>query len=314
MMLLERFINNPLPYILKIVIKLGFLLSDVIYIKIVYYLTMRKKLDLNNPRMFSEKIQWLKLFDHRKEYITMVDKIAVKTYVSSVIGERYIIPTLGVWDRPEDIDWNVLPDKFVLKTTHGGGNIGVIICKDKKSLDRQKVIEKLNISLKQNIFQSLREWPYKNVPRRILAEQYVEPDTKDSDLPDYKWFCFNGEPLYCQVIQNRSFKETIDFFDTEWNHQEFVGLSSVSGFKARCAAVSPTKPANLEKQIRIARELSKNIPFARIDLYQTKSEIFFGEITFYPKSGLGYFTPNQYNYLLGDKLILPERKKDNIEL
>lgn len=189
----------------------------------------------------------------------------------------------------------------MLKTTHGGGSGGVVICRDKVKLDKQQVIEKLRASLRQDIAYYSCEWPYKNVPRRIIAEEYIESSTGVQDLPDYKWFCFDGEPKYCQVIQDRYSKETIDFFDTEWNHQEFVGLNPAAG----PAAEVPIRPAHLESQIMMAKKLSKGMPFARIDLYETGENSFFGEITLYPASGFGIFTPKQYNKIIGDMLKLP---------
>ena len=167
---------------------------------------------------------------------------------------------------------------------------------------------KLQQSMKQDIYSALREWPYKNVPRRVIAEQYIEPGSNKNDLSDYKWYCFNGEPKFCQIIQDRSSNETIDFFDTEWNHQAFVGLNPVSGPTLGHAAIVPECPVNLETQIHIARELSKGIPFSRIDLYETAGHTFFGEITFYPASGFGVFTPNQYNEIIGQMLVLPDDK------
>ena len=245
------------------------------------------------------------MYNRRPEYSLMVDKYSVKDYVAEKIGRQYIIPTLGVWDSFDEIDFDSLPDKFVLKTTHGGGGGGVIICRNKGTFDMSVAREKLNRSMADDCFTKTREWPYKEVPHRIIAEKLLEVRPSDTgDLPDYKWFCFGGEPRYCQVIQNRSSNETIDFFDTEWNHQEFVGLSPTAG----PATVYPAKPANLETQISIARELSKDIPFSRIDLYETDGNTYFGEITLYPASGFGMFRPDQYNEMLGAMINLPGEK------
>ena len=173
-----------------IVTRFQFLFSDKLYCKIIYYLEMGKHLDLNAPQSYNEKLQWLKLYDRNPKYTTMVDKYAVKNYVAEKIGSEYIIPTLGIWDKPEDIEWEKLPNQFVLKTTHGGGNTGVVVCKDKSHFDKEKAIVKLNKSLKEDLYRVLREWPYKNVPHRIMAEEYIEGE--NGDLPDYKFFCFNG--------------------------------------------------------------------------------------------------------------------------
>lgn len=286
----------------------GSWIPDSFYLRMLYRLKMGYWPNLKHPKTFNEKLQWLKLHNRRPEYTTMVDKYAVKEYVSKIIGEKYIIPTLGLWDKPEDIDWEILPSQFVLKTTHGGGSCGVVICRDKSNFDRQDAIDKLNNSLQQDIYRNFREWPYKNVPRRILAEQFIETKPTINDLPDYKWYCFGGEPKFCQVIQNRHTKETIDFFDTEWNHQEFVGLNPVSGPVFAHAALPPVRPANLKKQIEIARILSKDMPFARIDLYTINNCEYFGEITLYPASGIGVFYPEKYSEILGGMLSLPGKK------
>ena len=279
-------------------------MPDKQFLQLLFWLKMGYRLNLKHPKTFSEKLQWLKLYHRKPEYTKMVDKLAVKEIVSKTIGAEYVIPTLGVWDRPEEIDWEQLPDRFVLKTTHGGGSGGVVICPDKCKVERDVVVERLNRSLSQDIYRYFREWPYKNVPRRIIAEQFIDPAPDVSDLADYKWFCFSGEPKFCQVIQDRHSKETIDIFDVEWNHQNFVGLNPMAG----PAAVVPSRPKNLDVQIEIARKLSQDIPFARIDLYETGENTYFGEVTFYPASGLGSFRPDQYNEMLGQMMKLPGEK------
>lgn len=285
--------------------KLLSLLPDKIFLDLQYFKNFHRLPNWKSPKSFNEKIQWLKLYDRRPEYTSMVDKFAVKRIVAEKIGEEHIIPTLGVWDRPEDIEWETLPQKFVLKTTHGGGNNGVIVCKNKNTIDKASVIEKLSKGLKRDSFAYGREWPYRGVKRRIIAEEYITPSPNNKDLIDYKWYCFNGEPKYCQVIQDRSTKETIDFFDTEWRHQEFIGLNPA----AVPALVPPTRPNNLDLQIHIARELSQGMPFSRIDLYESGGNTYFGEITLYPNSGLGFFSPERYNELLGQMIMLPSEKQ-----
>lgn len=274
---------------------------DAPFIRLKYRCYTGSKLHLNSPKTYTEKLQWLKLHDHNPLYTTLVDKYAVKKWVSDIIGEEYVIPTLGVWDKPEDIDWNSLPNQFVLKCTHDCG--GLVICRDKATLDKDSAMVKLRKSLKFDYYLAGREWPYKNVPRRIIAEQFIESKPENKDLPDYKWYCFNGEPKFCQVIQERSTKETIDFFDLEWKHQEFVGLNE----NADNAIVTPKRPANLKTHIRIAKELSKNTTFARIDLYDVNDRQYFGEVTLYPACGFGKFRPEQYNDILGKMLTLPEK-------
>ena len=300
--LLKRFFyyltNRPRSLFAYIFEKIFFFLDDEIYLKILFYIVLNKKLDLLNPKSFSEKMQWLKLYNRKPEYTRMVDKYEAKKYVADIIGEEYIIPTLGVWDKFEDINFNELPDKFVLKTTHGGGSFGVVICDDKEKFDKRKCKEKISRSLRQNIYKQLREWPYKDVKPQILAEQYMS-DSVNRDLPDYKFYCFNGEPIYCQVIRDRKSKETIDFYDMDWNHMQFVGLNPV----AKNGLNPVAKPVKLVDMIELCKRLSQNIPFVRIDMYVINDKIYFGEITFFPASGMGIFTPDEWNYKLGDLIV-----------
>lgn len=274
-------------------------LPDKLYIKLMFRFKMGYKLDLKNPKTFSEKLQWLKLYDRKPEYTKMVDKYAVKDYVASIIGERYIIPTIGVWNKPEDIEWDKLPQKFVLKTTHGGGNTGVVICKDKSVFDREWAISRLKLSMKDDIYRELKEWPYKNVCKRIIAEQYIEPNPETKSLSDYKFFCFNGEPKYCQVISGRDSKMCIDFFDSEWHHQPFHEPT-----RYPFADIEPEKPQYYDRMWSFARDLAKDKPFSRIDFYEVGNNVYFGEITFYPTSGMGGFNPVQWDYKLGDMIFL----------
>lgn len=279
-------------------------LPDKTYLQLLYRFKMGHRLDLNHPKTFTEKIQWLKLYNRRPEYTLMVDKYAVKKYVADIIGEKYIIPTLGVWNKPEDIDWDALPNEFVLKTTYGGGSGGVVICKDKKTFDRNKAILTLRDSMDSDIYRSLREWPYKDVKRRVLAEKYMVPKDMINnpiyDLSDYKFFCFNGEPKYCQVIRNRHSKESIDFYDMNWRHQEFVGLNPIAS-----NGINPVpRPLLLDEMICICHKLSENMKFVRIDMYVIDNRIYFGEITFYPASGIGLFNPDKWNTELGNLINL----------
>lgn len=297
-----NYIKHPLRLLDALVHYFGQWLPDRIYIKIRYRCNTGKYLNLKDPQTFQEKLQWLKLYDRNPEYTRLVDKLLVKEYVASKLGEKYVIPLLGVWNSPEDIDWDALPDKFVLKTNHAGGNTGVVICCDNKNLDKKSVITKLKISLKNDIYHNYREWPYKDVKKKIFAEAFIETEQNNKDLIDYKWYCFNGEPLYCQVIQGRTQKETIDFFDTKWHHQEFVGLNPAVGN----SEIPPSPPLYLKEQIAIAKTLSQGIPFSRIDLYEANDKIYFGEITLYPFSGYGTFTPERFNLLIGHMLVLPK--------
>lgn len=298
-------LRNPIRRIPLLILKhTAWLLPDELFLKLKYRFMMGRSLNLKNPKTFNEKIQWLKLYDRKPEYTTMVDKYAVKEYVANIIGKEYIIPTLGVWESPDNIDWDSMPNQFVLKTTHGGGSLGIVICKNKDELDKKNVSKKINKSLKQNIYRQLREWPYKNVKRRIIAEKYMSDDTTfktDDDLADYKFYCFGGEPKYCQVIRNRRSNETIDFYDMEWNHMPFVGLNRFAGN----GILPVAKPVHLDTMIKICRNLSNNIPFVRVDLYIVNDKVYFGEITFYPASGIGIFTPEEWMMKLGDMIKLP---------
>ena len=278
-------------------------LPDATYLKLLYRFKMGHRLNLKNPQTFTEKLQWLKLYNRKPEYTKMVDKYAVKEYVANIIGDEYIIPTLGVWDKPEDIDWDSLPNQFVLKTTHGGGGGGVVICKDKTTFDKTTAISKLKESMASDIYSGLREWPYKNVPKRIIAEKFMAPEKSPApkDLPDYKFFCFNGEPKYCQVIRDRHTKETIDFYDMDWNHMPFVGLNPV----ARNGLTPVARPGNLDEMKEICRKLADSKSFVRVDLYVIDDKSYFGELTLCPASGMGAFTPSEWNGKLGDLLALP---------
>lgn len=303
----ERFkliIKDPRRIIAGALYRTAKIWPDKLYLRLRFFFENGRILNLKNPRTFCEKIQWLKLYNRNPEYTKMVDKYEVKKYVAEMIGDEYIIPTLGVWNSIDEIEWDLLPNQFVLKTTHGGGGGGVAICKDMTIFDKLDACKKLQTSMKKNGYITQREWPYKNVPKRIIAEKYMteaHPQNGDGDLADYKFYCFNGEPTYCQVIRNRRTKETIDFYDMQWNHMSFVGLNSV----AKNGLTPVTKPLHLDKMIEICRTLSKNIPFVRIDLYVIDNKEYFGEITFFPAAGMGKFEPEEWNEKLGDMIKLP---------
>lgn len=271
--------------------------DDESFVRMKWRLAMPYELDLEKPKTFCEKLQWLKLYDHKPEYTKMVDKVSVKEYVASIIGEEYIIPTLGVYENFDDIDFGHLPDSFVLKVAHDSG--GVVICKDKKMLDVNKAKQKLTSRQKKNYYVLEREWPYKNVLPRILCEQYIE-DNPNSQLSDYKFFCFSGDPKYCQVISDRNSNMTVDFYDMNWNHQPFHEPRNYPFAKEQ-----HEKPLNFETMKQLAKTLSKDIPFVRVDFYNIKGKIYFGEITFYPTSGRGGFTPEEWDGILGDLIPLP---------
>ena len=284
---------------MKIKYYLKRMIPDKIYLKFRFKRVMNKKLDLRNPQTFNEKLQWLKLYDRQKVYTTMVDKYQAKKYVEEIIGEKYIIPTLGVYDKFEDINFDDLPNKFVIKCTHDSG--GTIICKNKNELNIKTIGKKINESLKRNFFWEYREWPYKNVKPKIIIEKFMQNEN-DESLNDYKIFCFNGKPYMILVCSNRveNHKDT-DFFDCNWNK---INLSRKNSKNSKQKI---SKPNNLEEMLNLARLLSKNTIFLRVDLYDINNKVYFGELTFYPSSGFEGFEPDNWDRKLGDMLILPKK-------
>ena len=297
-------IKNPRLVILYAMNKsFGSLLSDKAYLKLRYRLTMGKRLNLKNPQSFNEKLQWLKLNDRNPEHTVMVDKYLVRQYIADKIGEEYLIPLLGVWDDPDEIDFDSLPGKFVLKCNHNSG-IGMYICKDKFSMDVDKVKKELRRGLKQNYYLNGREWPYKNVPRKIIAEQYME-DEKTSELRDYKFFAFDGEvkALFIATDRQKVGEETkFDFFDENFNHLDFT-----NGHPN--AAILPQKPEKFEEMKVLASKLSKGIPHVRVDFYEVNGKIYFGELTFSHWSGMVPFEPEKWDYTFGSWINLPKKAK-----
>lgn len=300
---ISYYLRHPREFIGGVLVKFNRLFpNDKIYLKMIFRCFMGRKLNLRDPKTFSEKLQWLKLYNRKAEYTQMVDKYAVKKYVADIIGEEYIIPTLGVWDSVDEIDFDSLPEKFVLKTTHAGGGNGVVICKDKSTFDIQKAKRKLRRSMKTNPYLTLREWPYKDVKHRIIAEQLLETEGC-TDLPDYKFFCFNGEPKCCQVIGGRDSVMTIDFFDKDWGHLPFHEPHNYP-----FAGKVISRPDLYEEMWSLAKDLSKGNPFLRVDLYEVNGDIYFGELTFFPTSGIGGFDPEEWDYIFGTWIELPEMK------
>lgn len=276
-------------------------MPDAMYLKIKYYYALGKRLDLKNPKTYNEKLQWLKLYDRNPIYTIMVDKAEAKNYVTSIIGDEYIIPTLGVWDNFDDIDFDELPDQFVLKCTHDSG--GLVICKDRKEFDREEAKRKIESTLKQNYFYNGREWPYKNVKPRILAEQYME-DIKIGELRDYKFFTFDGDPQMVLVCSNRFSTDGLkeDFFDKNWQHMNIRRPTN------RNSLVEIPKPTQYEKMVKLVTTLSKRIPFVRVDFYEINHKVYFSEMTFFPMSGFEGFVPEQWDLKIGEKLNLPIEK------
>jgi len=275
---------------------------DVVYLHGYYFLLMEKKLNLKNPRTFQEKLQWLKLNDRNPKYISLVDKYEVRTIISKKIGEKYLIPFYGVWDSFDDIDFNILPDQFVLKATHDSGS--VIIVKNKSeflnSTDFAKAKKKITKKLNYNYFYAGREWASKHVKPRIIAEKYLF-NKKNNDLSDYKFFCFSGIPKLLFIASDRfkGGKTKFDFFDLNFTRLPFSAHGHPHNDKLG-------KPKNLDKMIDIATKLSEGIPHVRIDLYNLNGDIYFGEYTFYHDGGFVPFIPDEWNKTIGDFIELPK--------
>ena len=298
--IIKNFKRNKTAFLASILKRVPFLFKDdELYLKLLFLFEMHYWPDLKHPKTFNEKLQWLKLHNRKPEFTTMVDKYAVKKYVADRIGEQYIIPTLGVWDSFDQIDFDSLPNQFVLKTTHGGGGLAVVICKDKKTFDKRRAKRILEKSLHSDIYMKYREWPYKDVPKRIIAEKYMV-DESGTDLKDYKFFCFNGEPKYMLLVSGRQAgKKRFDYFDLNWNHLPVHDVGCPGAERL------PAKPENFEEMIFIARKLSKGMTHVRVDLYNINCKIFFGELTFFDGSGLSVYDPREWDFKFGQFLKLP---------
>lgn len=274
-------------------------IDDDMYLKKKFKACIGKELNLSNPQTFNEKLQWLKLNDRNPEHTMMVDKYAVRKYIADTIGEEYLIPLLGVWDNPDDIDFDALPNQFVLKCNHNSG-LGMCICKDKSKLDIKKVKADLRKGLKQDYYLTGREWPYKNVPRKIVCEKYMT-DSCTNDLYDYKFFCFGGQVKCFKVDFDRFIEHHANYYDPNGNILKFgeAELPPIYG-----KPIKMTK--NLEKMCELAEKLTAGKPFLRADFYDVEGQIYFGELTFYPASGFGKFTNDSWDLQLGKWIKLPE--------
>lgn len=282
----------------------GFLnwMPDALYLKIVFPMFTGYKLDLKNPQTFNEKLQWLKLYDRNPAYIQMVDKYAVREYIANKIGDEYLIPLLGVWDRFEDIDFFRLPDQFVLKPTHDSGS--VIICKDKAKLDIPAARKKISRSLRRNYYYVGREWPYKNVEPRIIAEKYIV-DESGYELKDYKFFCFDGVSRAMFVASDRQVRGEevkFDFYDMNFEHLPFTQGHPNSNRQIR-------PPVSFEKMKKLAGILSKGISQVRVDFYDINGQIYFGELTFSHFGGCVPFVPKEWDVIFGDWINIPDNTK-----
>lgn len=276
-------------------------MSDKAFLMRKYKALMKKDLNLDAPQTYTEKLQWLKLYDRRSEYTVMVDKCAAKEYVASKIGQQYIIPTIGIWDDPDEIDFNLLPDKFVIKCNHNSG-LGMYICYDKSQMNVDQVKISLKKGLAQNYFLTGREWPYKNVKPRIIAEAYME-DSTYKELRDYKFFTFGGEPKVLYIAQGRGKDEptVADFFDMDFHHLPFT-------IDHDMANTPPQKPTCFEEMKRLAAILSEGTPQLRVDFYEVDGRVYFGEMTFFHCSGMEAFHPEEWDRIFGDWVTLPPER------
>lgn len=274
---------------LKLIAKLKFI-PDKLYLKIVYRIKTGKKLNLKNPTGFCEKLNYLKIYNKIEKYTDLVDKIKVKEYITKNFGEEYIFPTLGVWDHYRQIDFNNLPDKFVLKCNHDSGSIKVVV--DKSEINHKEFENFFENRLKQNPFYIGREYPYKNVKPKIMAEKYMTPKGK-VDINDFKFFCFDGEPKIMYIASQRSIDCKFDFYDMNFSHLNIVNIHPQSG-------VEIEKPEKFEDMVEFARKLSKGFKFVRVDLYQIDGKIYFGEFTFFHGGGFWLMKPEKWEKILGD--------------
>lgn len=296
----HKAINHP-KWLFGVILRRSFgkWMDDRSFIKWEYFSGMGKFPNLKNPTTYNEKLQWLKLNDVHEEYSQLVDKYEAKKYVAEKIGEEYIIPTLGVYNNFDEIDFAQLPKQFVLKTTHDSG--GVVVCPNKSRLDKKVTRKKLEKSLRNNYFYEHREYPYKNIKPRIIAEQYMV-DESGTELKDYKFFCFDGKCKMLFIATDRSIGDVkFDFFDTEFNHLPFVQGHPWATQEVR-------KPKGFEKMVELAEILGKGYPHVRVDLYDINGRIYFGELTFFHFSGNVPFEPEIWDFKIGEWLKLPETK------
>ena len=301
---IRTFIENPQYFITSPASK-GWLnwVPDSLYLKVLYRVIMGRKLNLKNPKEYNEKLQWLKLNDRKPEYSTMVDKYDVRGYIEDLLGDKYLIPCLGIYDSVDDIDIDALPDRFVLKCTHDSGSVE--ICKDKSSFDIEGARHRLSQAMKRNYYATYREWPYKSVKPRIIAEGYLEGD--GGDLKDYKVMCFNGEAKIIEVHENRFVEgkvHTQTFYDREWNIVPLTQIETVTVDRPG------ERPRQLDEILRLSELIAKNMYHARIDWYIEGDKIYFGEITFFDGSGFESFSTPEMERMLGDMINLPEKWKE----
>ena len=268
--------------------------DDKKYLSFLYWTKFGRKLNWDNPQTFNEKLQWLKLYCHKPLYVTMADKYDVKKYGAERIGEEYVVPNLGVWNNVDEIDFNALPNQFVLKCTHDSG--GNYICKDKTQMDVNQVKKWLSFRLSLDYYLPGRDKQYRDIPKKIIADKYLDDGT-GSELRDYKWWCFDGKPVY-MYYTNKGEHIYENFYDMEYNPVD------INHGSPRLLPELP-KPANFELMKDVAAKLSKNIPFVRVDFFDVGGHVFFGEFTFFDWGGLKPFKTYEMDLELGKLINLP---------
>jgi len=279
------------------ILRLADFIPDKLMIKMQYKIATGRNLNLNNPKRFTEKIQWYKLF-YRDPLITKcADKYEVRKYVESKGYKDILVPLYGVYENANEIDFELLPDKFVLKTNNGSHSN--IFCENKSILDLNRTKETLNNWLTKRTVKAGREWAYYDIKPKIICEKYLDKD-ENNDLIDYKFFCFNGEPFCLYVIVERFLSGGIKLgiFDLEFNQMPYF-RSDIQGITRKIQ-----KPKNFDKMIQIARDLSRDFPHVRVDLYNIRGNIYFGELTFYDGSGYKGFVPDEFDYILGNQFVI----------
>ena len=299
-----QYLKNPQLFLLKLDQKGIIRMKDEKYIKALFKQEIGVDLNLEDPKTFNEKLQWLKLYNRDPRYTKMVDKFEVKKYIKKNIGEQYVIPTIGVYEKFSDINFDKLPDKFVIKCTHDSGTI--IICKNKKDFDLPSARLKINKALRKNFYYQSREWPYKNVKPRIIIEPYIE-DSDDKELRDYKFYCFGGKPHVLLLATDRLSGKGLcfDYFDMNFKH-----LALTNHWHPN-AAVTPHKPKHFELMKRLASQLSNGIPHVRVDFYEANGNVYVGELTFFDMGGQLKIHPDNWEKEWGDLITLPGKRNSD---
>ena len=271
-------------------------ISDKTYINILFFIQFGKKVNFKNPKTFNEKLQWIKIYDRDKKYVDYVDKYEVRKYVEEKLGKEVLIPLLWVGNQANDIPFDKLPEKFIIKCNHGSHTN--IICNDKNNFQYNEAILKLNKWMKKSWYWYGREWPYKEVKKKIIVEKLME-DTNTGDLKDYKFFCFNGKVELFKIDFDRFEKHKANYYDRNCKLLNFIEMDCPPDFSKKLDI-----PKNIEKMINMAEKLSADIPFVRVDFYNINNKVYFGEMTFFPAAGFGILEPKSWDNKMGKMIKL----------